>query len=114
MHTSTSAMSPSAAAFTAQIRFNAASELGRSLDRCEPTSTIGTGGSWTMKVSTAAVWCMVSVPWPITTPSTPLSIASRTRVARWVYCSGPMFSLKMAKSFSVRRLQMSASSGTEP
>jgi hypothetical protein len=30
---------------------------------------MGTGGSCTMKLSAAAVWCMVSVPWPITTPS---------------------------------------------
>jgi hypothetical protein len=31
-----------------------------------------------------------------------------------MYCSGPMFSLKTPKSFSVSRLQMSASSGTDP
>ena len=33
------------------------------------TITTGTGRSWSMKVSAAAVWCMVSVPWPMTTPS---------------------------------------------
>ncbi len=36
------------------------------------------------------------------------------RSARIKYCSGPMFSEKTPNSFSVSRLQMSASSGTEP
>ncbi len=31
--------------------------------------TMGTGGRCTMKLRAAAVWCMVSVPWPMTTPS---------------------------------------------
>ncbi len=69
MHTMTSAMSPSAAAQVALMRFCAASEEGRSLERCDPTITMGTGGDCTMKESAAAVWCMVSVPWPITTPA---------------------------------------------
>ena len=34
--------------------------------------------------------------------------------ARAMYCFGPMFSLKTAKTFSVSRLQMSANSGTAP
>jgi hypothetical protein len=67
-----------------------------------------------MNESAAAVWCIVSVPWPITTPSQPSRMASPTRSARMRYCSGPMFSLNTPNSFSVSRLQMSASSGTEP
>ncbi len=114
MQTITSAISLSAAALTALIRLRAASEDGRSLERCEPTITIGTGESCTMKLRMAAVWCIVSVPWPMTTPSTPFSISSLIFSARRMYCCGPMFSLKTPKSFSVRRLQMSASSGTDP
>ena len=114
MHTSTSAMSPTAAVFAAQIRLIAASDDGRSLDRCDPTITIGTGGFCTMNVRIAAVWCIVSVPWPITMPSTPFAISSPIRCASFTYCSGPMFSLNTAKSFSVRRLHTSASSGTDP
>ena len=114
MQTMTSAMGPCAAVQVALIRFCAASDEGRSDDRWLPTITIGTGGFCTMKLSAAAVWCMVSVPWPITTPSYPSRIASAVFSARIRYCSGPMFSENTPNSFSVSRLQMSASSGTEP
>ena len=76
--------------------------------------TIGTGEFCTMKERMPAVWCMVSVPWPMTMPSMPLRISSPMALASPLYCSGPMFSLNTAKSFSVVRLQMSASSGTAP
>ena len=36
-------------------RFRAASDEGRSLERWEPTMTMGTGVSWTMKERAAAV-----------------------------------------------------------
>jgi hypothetical protein len=58
----TSAMSPYAAERTEWIRLSAASLDGRSLDRCDPTSTIGTGVSWTMNDRIAAVCPIVSVP----------------------------------------------------
>jgi hypothetical protein len=48
MQTMTSAISQSAAVRVALIRLVAASEDGLSLDLCDPTSTIGTGGFWTM------------------------------------------------------------------
>ena len=114
MQTMTSAIVPRAAAQVALMRFWAASDEGRSEDRWLPTMTTGTGGFWTMKLRAAAVWCMVSVPWPTTTPAKPSRIASPTRSARTRYCSGPMFSENTPNSFSVSRLQMSASSGTEP
>ncbi len=114
MQTMTSAMSLSAAVLTLCMRLRAASDEGRSEERWEPTMTIGTGGSWTMNDRMAAVWCMVSVPWPMTMPWTPFSISRPMAWAVAMYCSGPMFSLKTPKSFSVSRLQMSASSGTEP
>ena len=44
-----------AAAVTAAMRFVAASELGRSAERCEPTRIMGTGGFWSAKLSAAAV-----------------------------------------------------------
>ena len=75
MQTITSAMSLSAAVFTLCMRFSAASDEGRSLERCEPTMTMGTGEFWTMNERMAAVWCMVSVPWPMTMPWTPFSIS---------------------------------------
>ncbi len=75
------------------MRFDAASDDGRSDDLCDPTITIGIGESWTMKLRIAAVWCMVSVPWPITIPSVPFSISSPIFCAVLMYCSGPMFSL---------------------
>jgi len=92
----------------------AASDEGRSEERCEPTMTIGTGEFCTMNASAPAVWCIVSVPWPITIPSIPFSISSRIASASVLYSSGPMFSLNTANNFSVVRLQMSASSGTAP
>ena len=49
MQICTSAMSPLPAALTAWIRFSAASLDGRSLERWEPTITIGTGVFCTMK-----------------------------------------------------------------
>ena len=76
MQIRTSAISPRPAARTAWIRLSAASLDGRSLERCEPTMTIGTGVSCTMNERIAAVWPIVSVPWPTTMPSTPLSISS--------------------------------------
>ena len=76
--------------------------------------TMGTGEFCTMKERMPAVWCMVSVPWPMTMPSTPFAISAPMALAVALYCSGPMFSLNTPKSFSVVRLQMSASSGTEP
>ena len=69
MQTITSAIGPVAAAAVALIRFCAASELGRSDERWLPTMMIGIGGFSTMKESAAAVWCIVSVPCPITIPS---------------------------------------------
>jgi len=39
---------------------------------------------WTMKDRMAAVWCIVSVPWPMTTPWTPFSI-SRPMPWPWRY-----------------------------
>jgi hypothetical protein len=41
---------------------SAASDDGRSDERCEPTITMGTGEFWIMYEIAAAVWCMVSVP----------------------------------------------------
>jgi hypothetical protein len=76
--------------------------------------TMGTGEFWTMKDRMAAVWCIVSVPWPMTTPWTPLAISLPMAWAVAMYCSGPMFSLKTPNSFSVSRLHISPSSGTEP
>ena len=67
-----------------------------------------------MKLRMAPVWLIVSVPWPITMPSTPLAISSPMAMASALYCSGPMFSLKTPNSFLVVRLAMSASSGTAP
>ncbi len=110
----TSAISPRPAARTAWMRLSAASLDGRSLERCEPTMTIGTGVSWTMKDRIAAVWPMVSVPWPITIPSTPASISRPMASARATYCSFAMFSEKTPKSFFVVRFARSASSGTAP
>ena len=75
---------------------------------------MGTGLSCTMKLRIAPVWDMVSVPWPMTMPSVPPAISSPMAMARALYCSGPMFSLKTPKSFFVVRLAMSASSGTAP
>ena len=43
--------------------------------RMVPTITIGTGEFCTMKARADAVWCMVSVPCPITMPWTPRSIS---------------------------------------
>ena len=56
--------------------------------------TMGTGAFWTMKERMAAVWCMVSVPWPMTIPDTPLRISFPITSAVPFHCSGPMFSLK--------------------
>ena len=67
-----------------------------------------------MKLRIAPVCAIVSVPWPMTMPSTPFSISSPIAMASAMYCSGPMFSLKTPKSFFVVRLAMSASSGTAP
>ena len=64
------------------MRFSAASEEGRSDERWEPTTTIGTGESWTMNDRMAAVWPMVSVPWPMTMPSAPFAISSPIACAR--------------------------------
>ena len=114
MQSITSAMSHSAAVRTAFMRFRAASDDGRSELRWLPTTTIGTGLFCTMKLRMAPVWDMVSVPWPMTMPSAPLAISSPMAMARALYCSGPMFSLKTPKSFLVVRLAMSASSGTAP
>ena len=114
MQSITSAMSHSAAVRTPFIRFSAASDEGRSDDRWLPTSTIGTGEFCTMKLRIAPVWAIVSVPWPMTMPSTPLAISSPMALASALYCSGPMFSLKTPKSFFVVMLAMSASSGTAP
>ena len=99
MQSITSAMSHSAAVRTAFIRFSAASDEGRSELRWLPTTTMGTGQFCTMKLRMAPVWDMVSVPWPMTMPSTPLAISSPMAMARALYCSGPMFSLKTPKSF---------------
>ena len=49
----------------ALIKLCAASDEGRSEERWLPTRTIGIGVSRTMYVSAAAVWCIVSVPWPM-------------------------------------------------
>ncbi len=62
MQTITSAMSLVAAVRVELIRLMAASLLGRSLLRWLPTMTMGTGESCSIKLSAAAVWCMVSVP----------------------------------------------------
>jgi len=62
----------------------------------------------------AAVWCIVSVPWPITTPSAPPLMASPMAWAVPIHCSAAMFSLNTPYSFSVCRLQMSTNSGTAP
>jgi hypothetical protein len=62
----------------------------------------------------AAVWPIVSVPWPITMPSAPFAISSPMALASVMYCSMAMFSEKIPKIFFVVRLQMSASSGTAP
>jgi len=114
MQICTSAISPYAADRTEWIRLSAASLDGRSLDRCDPTSTIGTGESCTMKERMAAVCPIVSVPWPMTIPSAPPSISSPIARASATYCSFAMFSENTPKSFFVVRLQMSASSGTAP
>ena len=114
MQTMTSAMSLSAAVLTLCMRLRAASDEGRSLDLCEPTMTIGTGEFWTMNDRIAAVWCIVSVPWPITIPSQPLAISSPMACASALYCTGPMFSENTPKSLCVVRFAMSASSGTAP
>ena len=58
--TATSPRSPVAAA-ALQRRFIAASELGRSADRCTPTKMIGTG-VFTMNLIAAAEHAIVSVP----------------------------------------------------
>src|SRR3990170_6799726 len=55
MHTMTSAMSDSAAVLVAWMRLSAASDDGRSDDRCDPTITIGTGESCSMKFNADAV-----------------------------------------------------------
>ena len=52
-----------------------------------------------MKLRMAPVWRMVSVPWPMTMPSTPLAISSPMALASALYCSGPMFSLNTPNSF---------------
>ena len=96
------------------MRFKAASDDGRSEERCEPTNTIGTGRFWHMKVKAAAVWAKVSVPWPMTMPSMPFWISSPIFLAKAMYSLGDMFSENTANTFSVSRLQMSASSGTAP
>ena len=114
MQSITSAMSHSAAVRTPFMRFSAASEEGRSEDRWLPTRTMGTGEFCTMKLRIAPVWLMVSVPWPMTMPSTPLAISTPMALARAMYCSGPMFSLNTPNSFWVSMLAMSASSGTAP
>ena len=114
MQIRTSAIAPRPAARTAWIRLSAASLDGRSLERCEPTMTIGTGVSCTMNERIAAVWPIVSVPWPTTMPSTPLSISRPMASASATYCSLAMFSEKTPKSFFVVRFATSASSGTAP
>ncbi len=55
MATATSANGALAAARTAPIRFDAASELGLSSDLWAPTSMTGTGRSWRAKLRAAAV-----------------------------------------------------------
>ena len=67
-----------------------------------------------MNVRMAAVWPIVSVPWPITIPSVPAAISSPMAFASAMYCSSAMFSENTPNSFFVVRLQMSASSGTAP
>lgn len=55
MATATSANGALAAALTAPIRLVAASELGRSADRWEPTIITGTGKFCSAKLNAAAV-----------------------------------------------------------
>ena len=62
----------------------------------------------------AAVWPMVSVPWPMTMPSAPRVDLLADGLGEGDVCSIAMFSEKTPKSFLVVRLQMSASSGTAP
>ena len=47
-------------------------------------------------------------------PSMPFLISSPILLASALYSTGDMFSEKTAKTFSVSKLQMSASSGTAP
>ena len=54
MATATSAKGALAAAVTAPMRLVAASELGRSAERCEPTSMTGTGKFCKAKLRAAA------------------------------------------------------------
>ena len=67
-----------------------------------------------MKLSTAAVWPMVSVPCPMTMPSAPAWISSPMARASVAYSGQDMFSEKTPKIFLVVRLHRSASSGTAP
>jgi len=112
MAIATSAKGAFAAAVTAPMRFVAASELGRSAERCEPTSMTGTGRFWSAKLRAAAVYPIVSVPWAITTPSTPSAICLAIVLAICVQCFGVMFSLKRLNSICVSMRAMLASSGT--
>ena len=89
MQTMTSAMSPCAAELVALMRLIAASLEGRSLERCEPTMMIGTGEFCTMNERIAAVWCIVSVPWPMMMPATPALDLAPDRVRRADPLLGP-------------------------
>ena len=89
----TSANGALAAASTAPMRFVAASELGRSDERCAPTRMTGTGRFWSAKLSAAAVYAIVSVPWAMTMPFAPCVILSATVFAISPQCLGVMFSL---------------------
>ena len=68
--TITCAIGECAAAYIAEIRFRAASELGLSELLCEPTSITGLLSPLNAKLRAAAVYARVSVPWSITTPAT--------------------------------------------
>src|SRR3989344_449923 len=71
MHTATPAKSEWMMNWAAQSRLNVASEPGRSVERCAPTSSTGIGRDSNMNANAAAVTANVSVPCPMMIPSTP-------------------------------------------
>src|SRR5207247_2689 len=91
----TATTSPRSAVATraAPSRFVAASEEGRSLDRCAPTTTTGAVRSRSMKAKAAVVKCNVSVPCGMTTPAAPDSSSFAASRARRCQFSGFRFSL---------------------
>ena len=103
----------SAAAMRApHTRFIAASEEGRSLDRCAPTTITGPVRSRSMNARAAVVKCRVSVPCGMRTASAPPFSSFAVSWARCCQFAGFRFSEYKEYTARARTSAISASSGT--